>query len=156
MSFEGIRRADISDVPALAALEALVFPPAEYGADVLSAKRFRYLVTKGNAVILIAEQNGALGGYILLLFRRGLKTAKVFSLAVSPHMRGKGLGDALMAAAAAHCRESGYTRVMLETRGDNRKMQDLCARGGYKLLKKVSGYYHDGETALKFGLELAR
>lgn len=149
-------KATLSDVPALAALEAAVFPPESYGPDVLNAAKFRYFLSKGNAVILVQKDDDAISGYILLLFRRGVKTARIYSVAVAPAAQGRGLGLALFTAAEAYCRAKGYSKIMLETRADNANLQKLCLGRGYKLLKKVPEYYHDGMAAHKFALALSR
>ncbi|MCF7822433.1 MAG: GNAT family N-acetyltransferase, partial [Mariprofundaceae bacterium] len=89
-----IRPAISADIPALTAIENRCFD-----IDRLSERSFRHLLTRGNAVTLIEEDAGAVRGYVMVLFHRNTSIARMYSLAVNPDVRGKGLGKLLTEAA---------------------------------------------------------
>lgn len=149
-----IRPATKEDIPSLVALEQEIFPATIYGADVLDRKKFLYLLTKANALVLVCTSEKKICGYVIILLRKTSSAARVYSIAVSPDHRGKGIAPLLLDHAQNICREKNCTRIILETREDNSKMRGLCARLGYKETKRVKGYYHDGQTAIKLSKDI--
>ncbi|MDQ2820192.1 MAG: hypothetical protein M3Y65_07325 [Pseudomonadota bacterium] len=67
-----IREATPDDIAALMAIEEHSF-----SSDRLSARSFRHLLTEGNSVTLVDDVDGALRGYITVLFRSGVSLARV-------------------------------------------------------------------------------
>ena len=99
---EGIalRPAGLADVPALTALEEICFET-----DRLTRRQFRYMLTRAHAATQVAEVDGRLAGYVLLLFSRGTSMARLYSIAVAPDARGLGVARALVQAAESLARE---------------------------------------------------
>lgn len=62
---------------------------------------------------------------------RGLPLLNIHDLAVLPQLRGRGVGRALLAAAEAHARASGYCKLTLEVQEDNAPARGLYARFGF-------------------------
>lgn len=56
----------------------------------------------------------------------------LYSVWVAPAARGRGVGDALVAAACARAREMGYARVALEVGAANGRAMGLYARAGFR------------------------
>ena len=71
------RRALPQDAALLSDLENRTFD-----ADRISLRSFRTLLKRDTALVLIAERDGGIAGYALLLFRRNTTTARLYSIAV--------------------------------------------------------------------------
>jgi ribosomal protein S18 acetylase RimI-like enzyme len=140
-----VRPATLADLDALVALETQSFVT-----DRLSRRQLRYMLTKARADTLLAEEGGMLLGYILALYSRGTAVARIYSIAVSPKARGRGIGRALIEAteAAAWDKERAYVR--LEIRRDNLASQALFERAGYRRFGVLSDYYEDHMEALRY------
>ena len=80
------------DVPALVALEQHCFTT-----DRLSPRSFQWMISRAHGQLLVAEQDGQLLGYALVLFHRGTSLARLYSIAIAEHARGLGLGKQLLA-----------------------------------------------------------
>jgi ribosomal protein S18 acetylase RimI-like enzyme len=145
-----IRRAVPRDLDAVDAVEA-----GSFSRDRFPRRNLRRLLRSRSAAVLIAEAEAPLG-YVLLLFRKGAKAARLYSLAVAPKARGKGIGRALVYAAARFAIEKGCDRIRLEVRASNRSAARLYESAGFGILKTVPGYYEDGETALLMEQRLQR
>jgi len=141
-----IRKARASDVDGLAALEEAVF-----ASDRISRRSFRRLLSRPTAAILVAEAtDGALAGYALVLFRKGVGAARLYSLAVDPGSGGQGHGRALLDAALAAAAERGCGELRLEVREDNPRAVALYERAGFVFTGRLPDYYADGQAALRY------
>lgn len=145
-----IRVADLDDLDALVALENRCFET-----DRLSRRSFRYLLKQGHAVTHVAELGGEIAGYVMTLFSRGTSMARIYSIAVDPAARGRGVGKVLVetaeqTAARAECRD-----IRLEIRRDNPSSIALFTGLGYRQFGVVSDYYDDHMEALRFQKSLA-
>jgi ribosomal protein S18 acetylase RimI-like enzyme/predicted double-glycine peptidase len=145
-----IRPADLADLSALVALENACFET-----DRLSRRQFRYMLTKAQAATLIAEAEGALLGYALLLFSRGTSVVRLYSIAVAEAARGRGVGRALVEAAEVAARDQSRFYVRLEIRRDNLASQRLFESCGYRRFGVLSDYYEDHMEALRYERSLA-
>lgn len=139
------RLASRADLPALVALEEGTFDE-----DRLSARSFRRLIGAPSAILLVAERAGELLGYALLLLRRGSGSARLYSLAISRHARGQGLGGALLERCEQQARARGCLRLRLEVRTDNASAIDLYERSGYVRFARSAGFYEDGSDAWRY------
>ncbi|KCZ54598.1 GNAT family N-acetyltransferase [Hyphomonas chukchiensis] len=103
----------------------------------------------GNTIAHVAEVNGTLVGAAVLLLRDGSAIARLYTLSVSPDMRGKGLARKLMAVGEAAAKDKGCERMRLEARESNHNAILLYERSGYRVIARVAGYYPNGETAVR-------
>ena len=96
-----LRRGRMSDLDALLALENAVFT-----VDLLSRRSLRHFLAAPNASLIVAEENGKLAGYALVLYPAHSTIARLYSIAVAPHIGRRGVGPLLLAGAekAAHRR----------------------------------------------------
>ncbi|MDX6750417.1 GNAT family N-acetyltransferase [Geminicoccaceae bacterium 1502E] len=133
-----------SHVEALVALEQRIF-----AGDRLSRRSFRRLVGRPSAVFLVAEGEGALCGYALVLLRRGSRIARLYSLARDPAVAPPGTGRALLGAAEAAAREGGAAAMRLEVRMDNDAALQLYGKCGYRSLERLPSYYQDGADGVR-------
>ena len=148
---EVIRQARPDDIRALVALEHKCFD-----SDRLSARQLRYLLTKGHAATLVDETGDGIGGYVLVLFRRGTSLARLYSIAVDPAQRGRGLGGQLLAAAEDAAREQGCVHMRAEIRTDNSASLALFRAHGYRQFGVYHDYYEDHADAIRVEKRLVR
>jgi ribosomal protein S18 acetylase RimI-like enzyme len=146
-----LRPAVLSDIPALSVLEQQVF-----ASDKLSRRQFRYLLTKGKAVTVIAECGDSLAGYVLVLFRNGISLARLYSIAVDDSFRGQGVARLLVAAAEAAACEHDCAYMRLEVRADNTASHKLFTTLGYHPFGRYQDYYDDHADAVRYEKLLAR
>ena len=139
-----IRLAQMSDLPDLLRLENACF-----SGDRISRRSFRRFLESAGASCLVAEANGQMLGYALLLFRSGTALARLYSFAVDPAARGSGLSRRLLAAAEADAFERERILLRLEVREDNAPARALYERAGYRRHGRVADYYEDGTAAIR-------
>ena len=106
-----VRRAELSDIPAVAALERAEFPD---GAD--EGMLARLWETDGG-VILAAEEGNDLLGYVWARFV--LDEGDIGNVAVAPDSRRRGIGAALLKALFAESERRGAAVLQLEVRESN-------------------------------------
>lgn len=145
-----IRAATLRDLDALVDIENRSFET-----DRFSRRSFRYLLTKANAETLVDEDDGVIRGYVMLLFNIGTSLARIYSYAVQPDFRGRGLGAALLEAAENTAREHECVTLRLEVRKDNAASIGLVEKYGYKQFGVMEDYYEDHMEALRFEKSLA-
>lgn len=137
-----IRQATIADIDALVALEA-AFPEE----DRFDRRTWRRLLA-GNAAILVSEsERGGLLAAAVMLYRRGARKGRLYSLTVAPEARGRGLARALLSACEADAAARGASAVRLEVRASNSSALRLYESGGYRVIATLESYYPDGEAA---------
>ena len=76
------RLATQADLPRLRQLEECTFEQ-----DRLSVRSFRRLIGAASAELVVADGEGELLGYALLLYRQGSSVARLYSLAISSQTR---------------------------------------------------------------------
>lgn len=145
-----IREATLDDIPALVALENCCF-----ATDRLSERSFRHLLTKGHATLLVDAEGGVLRAYILVLFHRNTSMARMYSFAVDPAYRGKGLAKALIGEAERVALRHGVVSMRLEVRSDNAAAIGLYEAMGYRQFAVHPDYYEDHMDARRMEKALA-
>ncbi|WP_297489198.1 ribosomal protein S18-alanine N-acetyltransferase [Thermococcus sp.] len=95
---------------------------------------------------LVAEYAGRIIGYIMAYMRPDLE-GHIMSIAVDPNYRGKGIGSALLTEAIERLIKRGARYVGLEVRTSNTRAIKLYERFGFRKVKRIMGYYSDGEDA---------
>jgi ribosomal protein S18 acetylase RimI-like enzyme len=140
-----VRTAEAGDLAPLLALEHEVFHT-----DRLSRRSLRRFLGSPHAETLIAEQDGRITGYALVLFRPQSAVARLYSIAISPHAGHRGLGRALLAAAEEAALKRGSTLLRLEVHEKNERAIALYRKAGYRLFGQHAEYYGDRGNALRF------
>ena len=140
-----VRRARFDDIDALARLEAQSF-----SSDKLSRRSLLRLARSPSATFLLASSGDRLLGYAVVLFRRGVQTARLYSIAVAAAEAGRGVGSRLLAAAEDAARRRRATQLRLEVRADNPTAIGFYRARGYRQTGSREGYYEDGMLALRF------
>ena len=128
-----VRKATLSDIPAVAALERAEFPD---GAD--EGMLARLWETDGG-VILAAGEGDALLGYVWARFV--LDEGEIGNIAVAPEHRRCGVGAALLGALFAESERRGAAVLRLEVRGSNLAARRLYEKNGFETVGKRKNYY---------------
>lgn len=144
-----IRPARGEDLDALRRLETRCFT-----LDAQSRRSLRHLLTGANATVWVAEGGGAIVAYTVLLFRRGSRGARLYSIAVDPAARGAGFAGALLAAAEDEARARGCRRLRAEARKGNAASRSLFAAAGYRETAILPAYYPGGESGIRLQKDL--
>jgi ribosomal protein S18 acetylase RimI-like enzyme len=140
-----VRAAQPCDVDGLVALETNVFTT-----DRISRRSFRRFLVSPSAALMVAESDGRLAGYALVLFRDRTHVARLYSIAVAPHMAGRRVGTALLKAAEEGALARGAARLRLEVREGNGAAIGLYRKSGYRPVGRRAHYYEDRAHALRF------
>lgn len=123
--------------------------------DRISRRSFRHLLTKGHADCLVAEEEGRILGYALLLYSKGTALARLYSLAVDPDERRRGIGGLLLAGAEQAARDGGAVELRLEVRADNEGAIAQYRSAGFRPFGSIQDYYEDHAEALRMAKRLA-
>jgi len=140
-----IRRAATSDLDALVALERAAFTT-----DHLSRRQYRRHLQSTSAQVLAAVDRSGLLGKAVVFFRGNSTIARLYSIAVAHGARGRGLGEALLAAAEHAAERNGAQCMRLEVRPDNSAAIRLYERQGYRRFGDYPGFYEDGADAWRY------
>ncbi len=140
-----IRSAQSTDLEDLLSLEN-----ASFVTDKLSRRRFRHWLMADNCAFLVAEASATLAGYILIIYHRGTRLARIYSLAVSTVHRGQGCAKALLQAGEQAAREDGRLFLRLEVSVDNTPAIALYEFLGFQRFGLYRNYYQDHKDALRF------
>jgi ribosomal protein S18 acetylase RimI-like enzyme len=89
-------------------------------------------------------------GSAVLFFRQRSGVARLYSLATQPEARGRGVGAALLEAAAEAARHRGCRALRLEVRTDNTAAIGLYERAGFQRIGRYECYYQDGADAWRY------
>jgi len=139
-----IRAAKARDIDALVELESRVF-----ATDRLSRRSLRRFLTSESAAFMVAERDG-LAGTAIVLFRPGSTVARLYSIAVAPHMSGKGVASLLLKAVERVARRRGCDSIRLEVHETNHAAIARYRKQGYQEFGRHRRYYDDGGDALRF------
>jgi ribosomal protein S18 acetylase RimI-like enzyme len=140
-----IRPGHMRDLDALVALENAVFTT-----DILSRRSFRHFLTASKSSLIVAEDSGKLAGYALVLYPPRSKLARLYSIAVAPHIASRGIGPLLLAAAEAAAARRRRRAMRLEVHEHNTRAIGRYEKSGYRLFGRHRRYYDDGGDALRF------
>ncbi|MBX3571174.1 MAG: peptidase C39 family protein [Mesorhizobium sp.] len=140
-----IRPARASDIDALVRIENAVFPT-----DRISRRSFRQLIERETAETLVAEIDGQIVGYCMVLFRMGSGVARLYSIAVATESGGSGVGRLLLDAAEKIAYDHDRLILRLEVRDDNARAIRIYEKGGYRRIGMEPDYYEDHAPALRY------
>ncbi|MEV6288178.1 GNAT family N-acetyltransferase [Kribbella sp. NPDC051770] len=131
------RPANLSDQPAVEALDAACFPK-----DTWSSSSWSDEFTRSDRRILVAER-GALAGYVVLLVPPlEDEPVDLLRIAVDPAYRRTGVARELLEATL------GDRTVLLEVAAGNAAAIGLYAGFGFEEISRRRGYYGGGEDAI--------
>lgn len=140
-----IRPAQSGDIEDLVLLENTCFVT-----DKLSRRRFKHWLMTDHRALLVAKMDSRLIGYILIIYHRGTRLARVYSLAVLPDYRGQGIAKQLIVAGEQAARDSGRLYLRLEVSVDNLPAIRLYEALGFQKFGIYREYYQDHKDALRY------
>ena len=82
--------------------------------------------------------------------------ARLYSIAVAPHLAGRGVGSMLLAAAEEAALARDCTSIRLEVHETNHAAISRYRKSGYREFGRHARYYDDGGDALRFEKRLVR
>ena len=147
-----VETADHRQLNAITDLEARSFTPA----DRFARSTWRHLLgpahRRGSSITVVALSGTRVVGALNALLRRGGRTARLYSLAVDPAERGRGIGGLLIRHLAEQLPPT-MTALSLEVRSENKAARGLYARLGFIEQEELPGYYPDGGAGVRLRVE---
>ncbi|MBN2682776.1 MAG: ribosomal protein S18-alanine N-acetyltransferase [Bacteroidales bacterium] len=144
-----IEKAEFSDLKEIVDIEN-----ASFTTDKFSSRQFAYLLRKSKAKFFKAVSGEKILGYIILLKPKNAKKLRLYSIAVHPNARGKGLAQMLMDKTLETAKKLNCQGIKLEVRPNNLSAISLYKKNGYCEKGKIESYYSDGSEALIMELKL--
>lgn len=146
-----LRPARPADLEALIQLEQTCFT-----GDRMSRRAFRHALQNPRARLLVVEEAPSrLLAAALVLRRADTSAARLYSIAVHPAARGRGLAASLLRRLERDAQKSGATELRLEVSAGNHAALALYRESGYEESGRIPGYYEDGTDALRLRRFLA-
>lgn len=146
-----IRKARPSDLEPLLLLEQQTFSE-----DSFHQAQINYLLTRARGLVLVVEAGKQLVGAAYLVWRRGGRSGRIYSIAVSEAVRGAGVAAKLLKRCEQEIRRQGYVRISLEVRAANERAIAFYRKHGYREIARLPNYYEPGSDGLKMAKELRR
>jgi ribosomal protein S18 acetylase RimI-like enzyme len=144
MALNVVRVAVAKDIDSLQRLEETAFR-----GDRLTRRSFRRWLRHSLCVFLVCERAGKIAGYILIGFRRGSRRARMYSLAVDPAWRRRGIALLLIEKAEQATWDAGALSMRLEVAANNAAAVQLYRKLGYMQFGVYRDYYEDHSDALR-------
>ncbi|MFT5593717.1 MAG: ribosomal protein S18 acetylase RimI-like enzyme/predicted double-glycine peptidase [Oceanicoccus sp.] len=138
------RLANKEDLNALVDLENSCFQT-----DKISARSFKRWIQSEHAILLLAQENDHILAYGLVWCHKGTRLSRLYSLAVSPTMRGKGLARDVLSQLETRAAKKGRLYMRLEVSKSNQAAIALYEQSGYRVFGEYSDYYGDHMDALR-------
>lgn len=140
-----IRPADKEDMPAILELEKICFKE-----ETFHKKQIEYLLRKARSLFLVASVEGDIVGSIIILLRKNISNARIYSLNVHPSYRRLGIGSSLMDHSENLLINMGYRNFTLEAGVNNIAARNLYISKGYSVERRMEKYYRNGDDAFRF------
>jgi ribosomal-protein-alanine N-acetyltransferase len=138
-----IRQANKDDLDAIFSLEKICFKE-----ETFHTRQLRYLLLKAKSIVLVAEIEGNIIGSMIILLRKHILNARIYSLNVHPEYRRMGIASSLMDFLLDLLEKNGYDNITLETGINNTAAQNLYRSKDFHVDRKLSNYYTNGDDAL--------
>ena len=137
-----IRQAVKDDLGDILYLENICFKE-----ETFHTRRIKYLILKAKSIVLVAEMDGKIIGSMIILLRKCILNARIYSLNVHPGYRRMGIASSLMDFISDMLKKKGYDNISLETGITNTAAQNLYISKDFHIDKKLSNYYSNGDDA---------
>jgi ribosomal-protein-alanine N-acetyltransferase len=134
-----LRRAGEADAARMAAIHAAAFDPGWSAVELAASAR-------GRGAFALAVDERAMLGFIIARVIAG--EAEILTIAVDPSARRRGIGRALVAAAAGFAAQNGAAAMFLEVDVANSSAIALYEGEGFEQVGVRKGYYTNGADAL--------
>jgi len=121
-------------------IDALLGSPATQSWQQRKARHLDADLDREEAMILVAETDQRVVGYISTWIDREADQGFIPNLAVDQRWRGNGIGRSLIRRAVAHFREQGVSQVRIETLDQNAAGQELYPSLGFQEVARQIHY----------------
>jgi ribosomal protein S18 acetylase RimI-like enzyme len=141
------RKATSKDLEALLVIESHCF-----AIDRLSRRSFRHHIKSPNSDLLVlhnAHSDTKILAYGLVLNHQGTRLARLYSIALHPDLRGKGIAKKLLAALEMSAVKRNRLYMRLEVAINNDAAIQLYQSMAYRVFGEYSDYYEDHSDALR-------
>lgn len=135
------------DLPEIAAMSR-----AAFGEEALAPTKLRFYLERAHALAIGLRRVKAIVSYTLVELNRGQRRVYVVETCTRAEEQGRGHASWLRARMAGIAHRLGYRTQTTHVRASNLAAQELNRRAGMQLVRRIDGYYDDGEA----GLYLAR
>lgn len=138
-----IRPAERADVLAVVRIESVSFP------EPWPMSAFELFLGQPGFLVAVDPTNGIVGYAVAdVTPTHGGLLGHLKDIAVHPDRRGEGIATAVLERVVAVLREHGADSVKLEVRESNDPARNLYRSAGFEPLRRIEGYYGNGEDAL--------
>lgn len=138
-----IQTAQVSDLKEIFKLEQLCF-----NAEAFTRRQLRYLVSQAQGHFLLVREGNQISSFMVLLGKKNSSSMRLYSIAVAPAFRGRGLARAMLAEAVKRAKADGFHFVNLEVSEINEAAVKLYLDEGFEVFGERRAYYKDGSKAL--------
>jgi ribosomal protein S18 acetylase RimI-like enzyme len=138
------RPASIEDIDALITIEDKCF-----SSDKLSRRSFRRFITNKQSTFLICCHQSKVIGYLLIVFHRGTRLARLYSMAVLNDYRGLGISTKLLKDAENLAIDKGALYLRLEVNTTNYIAIALYKKLYFREFALIEHYYEDQSDAIR-------
>jgi glutathione synthase/RimK-type ligase-like ATP-grasp enzyme/ribosomal protein S18 acetylase RimI-like enzyme len=146
------RAAEIGDLDFLNTVEKLSFPPHRQN----NSKSLRLSVISTFQEVWVAEtktKNKTVKIAAAILYPHR-KTLRIYSIAVMPEYRGKGVGHKFIEKIVETARLRGFLSISLEADADNESLVKWYLDHGFSIREKLDDYYAKGEDSVRMSIVL--
>jgi [ribosomal protein S18]-alanine N-acetyltransferase len=135
--------AQVSDLDGILEIEDLSF-----NSDKFSRRQFQYLLLKAKSGFFVIKDSNKILANLIILTRSNSRKLRIYSIAVHPDSRGKGLAHKLIEKAISFAKENKCSQLHLEVRKDNQPAISLYEKEGFRNTGLKSRFYSDGCDAI--------
>jgi len=147
-----VRSARATDLDALVRIEERAFAEES---ERIKRRQWRRLVERAGGLTMVAILGEVVVGALVLGYREGGVTLRVYSLGVEPGFRRRGVGRRLLAYAFAFAARRHLSLLRLEVRSRNRAALALYRSFGFEVRNRIAHYYGIGEDAFRMEARVA-
>jgi len=141
-----IREASIEDIQYLEAMDRIL------GGAVWTIDEWKDILNSSFYKVYIAEVSGELAGFMVIYV--GIVEAHLMKLFVRRIFRNKGIGHKFMDKLVDVAKRYGKNMIFLEVDVDNVAAINLYKDYGFRVLKKLKGFYENGKDAYLMLMEI--
>lgn len=138
-----IEQAQKADLKEIFKLEQLCFD-----AEAFTRRQLRYLLSQAKGYFMLSREDGQISSFMILLKKKNSSGMRLYSIAVNPKFRGRGLAQAMLAEAVARAAADGFKYLTLEVSEINKPAVNLYLQQGFEVFGERRAYYKNGSTAL--------
>lgn len=138
------RQANLEDIEGLIDIEEKCF-----SSDKLSRRSFRRFIVNQQSIFLICFHDDKVVGYLLIVFHRGTRLARLYSMAVLNEYRGLGISQKLLKDGENFAIEKGALYLRLEVNSTNHIAIALYKKLNFREFAFIEHYYEDKSDAIR-------